>query len=158
MYEIFARTSYQAISMRCMRFLRRLRIELLIWDVAKFLQKRRNVAKTKATQCCEDESDAMLRRRKRRNVAKTKATHCCEDENDAMLRRRKRRNVAKKNDAKTKATKCKQSYCNVSSFKNKFFVQVRRYIRSLMQKNNCEIEILMFLKFTTKIFMYEKMI
>jgi hypothetical protein len=48
---------------------------------------------------------------------------------------RKRRNVAK-----TKATQCKQSYYDVSSFKNKFFVQVRRYIRSLMQENNCEIK------------------
>ncbi len=43
---------------------------------------------------------------------------------DAMLRRRKRRNV-----------RSKQSCCDVSSFKNKFFVQVRWYIRSLVQKN-----------------------
>jgi hypothetical protein len=114
MYEIFARTSYRAINMRCMKFLRKLRIELLIWDVWNF---------------CENFVSSywyeMLR------------SFC---KSDAMLRRRKRRNVAKKNDAKTKTTKCKQSYCNVSSFKNKFFVQVRKYIRSLMQKNNCEIE------------------
>jgi hypothetical protein len=89
----------------------------------------------KATQCCEDKSDAMLRRQKRRNVAKTKATQCCEDKSDAMFRRQKRRNVAK-----TKAMQCKQSYCDVSSFKNKFFVQVRRYIRSLVQESNCEIK------------------
>ncbi len=75
MYEIFARASHRAISMRCMRFLRELRIELLVGDVAKFLQKRRNVAKTKATQYCEDESDVMLRR---------KATQCCENESDEM--------------------------------------------------------------------------
>jgi hypothetical protein len=69
----------------------------------------------KATQCCEE---------MRRNVA----TQYCEDENDDMLKRRKRRNVNKVN------------YCDVSSFKNKFFVQVRRHIRSLMQESNCEIK------------------
>jgi hypothetical protein len=47
---------------------------------------------------------------------------------------RKRRNVAKKSD------EMKQSYCDVSSLKNEFFVQVRRYIRSLMQESNCEIK------------------
>jgi hypothetical protein len=116
----FARTPHRAINMRCMRFLRGFRIELLMRDFARtshrainmrcmrFLRKRRNVAK---------KSDAMLRR---------KATQCYEE---------KRRNVAK-----TKTTKCKQSYCDVSSFKNKFFVQVRRYIRLLMQENNWEIK------------------
>jgi hypothetical protein len=78
----------------------------------------------KATKCYEE---------KRRNVAKKsdaflrrKATHFCEE---------KRRNVAK-----TKITICKQSYCDVSLFKNKFFVQVRRYRQLLKQESNCEVK------------------
>jgi hypothetical protein len=146
MYEIFARTSHRAINMRCMRFSRKRRnvakkSDALLRKKATHCceEKRRTVAKKndallrrKATHCCEDENDALLRRRKRRTVAKTKTTHCCEDKSDALLRRRKRRIVAK--------TQCKQNYCDVSSFKNKFFVQIRRYIRSLMQKSNCEIK------------------